>query len=54
LQDLEGLGGSQGVGEVAEVDEVDDLFRRQAQQLPQGQSRALGLEVPQGVDDGAD
>ncbi len=54
-QELQRLLAGQGVGEVAEVDEVDELLGGHAgQQVPQRQPGALGLEVPQGVDDGGD
>ena len=55
LEDLERLVGCDRVGQVAEVDEVDQLLRRHRRdQLPQRQPGPLGLEIPQGVDHGAD
>ena len=55
LQQLQRLLARERVGEVAEVHEVDELLGVEpGQQLPQRQPLALGAQVPQRVDHGAD
>ncbi len=54
-KDLERVIAGEDVAQVAEVDEFDELLRRHGgQQLPERQTRAFRLEVPEGVHDGAD
>ena len=54
-QDLKRVLFRHDVGQVAEVDEVEDLLRRHLrQEFPERESGALGLEVPERVDDRAD
>jgi hypothetical protein len=54
-QELEGVAGRERVGEIPEVDERHELLGRHVgEQLPQRLAGALGGQVPEGVDHGAD
>ncbi len=54
-QDAQRILAGERVGQVAEVHEVDELLRRHpGEELPERETCALGLDVPQGVDHGAD
>ncbi len=52
-KDREGFVGGEGVGDVAEVDAGDDLLGGHVgEQTPEGLAFGLGVEVPDGVDEG--